>query len=94
MQAISCVWGVSAPEAAARIRRYCGTAGWALVDEATRGSVGDGILGWLLDAVERKWPERLILTREGLAELEREFPELWGAVRGWVEDRGVSVVAV
>lgn len=94
MWAISCVWGVSAPEAAARIRRHCDAAGWELVDEATLGSVGDGTLGWVLGAVEWKQPKRLILTREGLAELEREFPELWGAVRGWVEDRGVSVVAV
>lgn len=94
MRAISCVWEVSAADVAARIRRCCDAAGWELVDEATRGSVADGTLGWVLGAVEQKRPERLILTREGLAELEREFPELWEAVRAWVEDRGVSVVAV
>ncbi len=94
MRAISCVWGTSAPDAAARVRRYCHAAGWELVDEATCGSVADGTLGWVLGAVDWKRPERLILSREGLAELERELPELWEAVRGWVEDRGVSVVAV
>lgn len=93
MKAISCVSGPSADIAAERIRHYCAVAGWELVGGTVKSSVGNGTLGWILQVADCTGADRLVLTREGLATLDQELPELWRAVRAWLEDRGVAVVA-
>lgn len=94
MGVISCVWGPGAEAAAARVRSYCTAKGWELVAETAKLGVDDGTLGWMLRVGDCTGAQRLILTREGLAELEGEFPRIWKGVRARLEDRGMSVVAV
>ncbi len=94
MKTISCVWGAAAEADAQRIRRFCTEQGWELVAEAIKGSVSDGTLGWMLHVAPCAEAERVVLTREGIADLEAQLPRIWGDVRGWLEDQGVSVIAL
>lgn len=94
MRAVSCVWGTGATAAAERIHRHCHEAQWELVACVVRSAVGDGTLGVIVGAAACAGADCLILTHEGLDELEHHLPELWERVRTCLEHGRVAVVAV
>ena len=85
--------GLSGAAEVERIERYCGLHRWQLT-ASELWPAGVPELGPLVTRVEETGAGCVLLPREVLSELEREYPHLWGTVRARLERRGVFTIAV